>query len=69
MPSFSDHLARLERLGKLKPGAAVIVPQSGRTGVLRDKGARNQGWLIEWDEPMFGVTESRIVPSILEPRS
>jgi len=59
--TFTERIARLERLRDLKPGDRVRVLQSGRTGVLiaRRKPARD-GWNVRWDEPVFGVEVGRV---------
>jgi len=53
----------------LRPGDRVEVVGSGRIGTLisRKKVARD-GWLVRWDEPVFGVTEGRVSWSNLKPK-
>lgn len=52
-----------------KPGDPVRVPISGRTGTIVKRCAtRRDGWVVRWDEPLFGVTEGRVAWSNLEPR-
>jgi hypothetical protein len=59
--SFTEHLAHLESLVDLRPGERVVVEQSGRTGTLvRRCTPRRDGWIVRWDEPMFGVAEGRV---------
>lgn len=52
----------------LRPGDRVIVPLSGRTGVIARRCAhKRDGWVVTWDEPVFGVTEGRVAWANLEP--
>lgn len=69
MKTFSEHLANLAAVDALKVGDKIRIPLSGRTGTIVDKGKKHTGWRIRWDEPVFGVTESRINPSSMEPLS
>jgi len=65
--TFKEHLAHLERMSReLKIGVRVVVPLSGRTGVIVGLNKRHCGWLIEWDEPKFGVTRGRVPASSLD---
>ncbi len=64
--TFSEHIAHLEDIATLKPGDRVRVTISGRTGVVVKRNYKRTGWLIRWDEPVFGVTEGRVVGANLE---
>lgn len=65
--SFSEHVARLERLGRtLRVGSRVRVIISGRTGTIVGPKIRHNGWLVEWDEPMFGVERGRVLDSQID---
>lgn len=57
--TFTEHLAHLESSRNWKPGDRVRVPGSGRTGILVKHLGRHNGWMVEWDEPKFGVKWSR----------
>lgn len=48
-------------LHDFRVGDRIIVPISGRTGTIdrRCKQPRD-GWIVRWDEPVFGVTEGRV---------
>ena len=67
MEDFTQRLARLEGLRSLKVGDRVRVPISGRTGVLvsRRKPAQD-GWNVQWDEPLYGVEVGRVATANLE---
>lgn len=52
----------------LRPGDRVTVPRSGRTGVIVKRCApKSDGWIVAWDEPMFGCERSRVAWPNLEP--
>ena len=51
----------------LRVGDRVRVPLSGRTGTIIGPHVRHNGFLVAWDEPMFGVTSGRVRHSNLEP--
>lgn len=64
--SFTQHLAKLAAARDWRPGDHVKVTISGRTGTLvsRCKVARD-GWIVKWDEPMFGVESGRVsIPNL-----
>ncbi len=48
-------------------GDRVRVRISGRTGEIIKKNIRHNGWKVRWDEPVFGCTESDVLPPSLEP--
>jgi hypothetical protein len=64
--TFPEHLAHLEKMRNLKVGERVVVPGSGRTGVVVAGPQRHNGWKVRWDEPMFGVTEGWVATANLD---
>jgi hypothetical protein len=54
----------------LRPGDRVQVTGSGRTGtIVRRCTHKRDGWLVRWDEPVFGVEEGRVAWANLAPAS
>jgi hypothetical protein len=52
---------------RLAVGDRVVVPASGRTGViLRRCPVPRDGWIVAWDEPRFGCTEGRMATPNME---
>lgn len=52
----------------LHEGDRVRVPLSGRTGtIVKRCTPRRDGWIVRWDEPLFGVEQGRVAWSNLEP--
>lgn len=52
----------------VRPGDRVRVSISGRTGTIVKRCAhKRDGWIVKWDEPVFGVTEGRVAWANLEP--
>jgi len=64
--TITEHIARLESMRDLQIGERVRVRISGRTGTVVDGYQRHNGYMIEWDEPMFGVTRGRVNTHNLE---
>jgi dsDNA-specific endonuclease/ATPase MutS2 len=65
--TFPERLARLETLRDLKVGDKVRVIQTGKTGTLvRRRTPKRDGWDVQWDEPVFGVTKGRVQTAMLE---
>lgn len=51
-------------------GDRVVVPMSGRTGVIVKRCAsKRDGWIVAWDAPMFGVTQGRVAWANLAPET
>jgi hypothetical protein len=66
MTDFSDHLAHLESLKDLKVGDRIRVRISGRTGTICKPLRRHCGWMVEWDDPKFGVNQGRVSTANIE---
>lgn len=65
--TFTQRIARLKSLANLRAGERVIVPISGRTGTLVKRCApAHDGWIVRWDEPVFGVEQGRVATVNLE---
>jgi hypothetical protein len=64
--SFTEHIAHIESTKSWKVGDRVIVPLSGRTGVLGKRLGKHNGWVVKWDNPMFGVEQGSCLPGNLE---
>lgn len=64
--TFAEHVAHLESARSWNVGDRVVVPGSGRTGRLVGELQRHNGFLVEWDEPVFGVEQGRVAVSLLE---
>ncbi len=55
-------------LHDLRVGDKVRVTLSGRTGtVLSRCKQKRDGWVVSWDEPVFGRTQGRVAWANLEP--
>lgn len=67
--SIHEHIAHLEASRSWKEGDAVVVPGSGRTGVLTGRKQRHNGMEVVWDEPMFGVTKGWVAVANLALRT
>lgn len=51
-----------------REGDHVVVPRSGRTGTIVKRCVQKRdGWVVAWDEPLFGVTKSRVAWANLAP--
>lgn len=62
---FTDHLAHMRSVRTLAIGDHVTVIGTGRTGEISGLHKHHAGFLVMWDEPLFGVTESRIGAHLL----
>jgi len=52
----------------LRPGDRVRVVGTERTGVVVSRcKPRRDGWIVRWDEPLFGVEQGRVAWANLEP--
>lgn len=51
-----------------RDGDRVIVPRTGRTGsIVRRCTHKRDGWVVRWDNPVFGVEEGRVAWTNLAP--
>ena len=52
----------------LRPGDWVMVTISGRLGkIVRRCAQKRDGWIVAWDEPLYGIVSGRVAWANLEP--
>lgn len=64
--SFPEHIAHMESARSWKVGNRVRVTISGRTGTIVELHRRHNGFMVKWDEPIFGVEQGRVTADKLE---
>jgi hypothetical protein len=68
MTNFTQPFPGGPKLFHFKVGDRVRVTLSGRTGTVVEKCRfKNHGWMVKWDEPVFGVEKGRVTTANLEP--